>query len=157
VSGGFYDDGKNDKHLTWECQRPISPGDEISIMLLEDALNSHEGKTLAELFPDEHEPYGPHQPLEQDLFQLSNRPKIRRGFSFTITTPSGDDIQAETLPDEFSFGLLVVWNWTNPTKASVSLTSNTLDNIAQRKSGTEHSRFCLLHGQNLKIHIDEKL
>lgn len=134
VSGGLYGEEKDHKHLIWEPDRIISPGDEIAVTLLGNATTSCPGRTIAELYP-EGQPHGPWQPVEQVFQELAKRPIVRERFTFAITPPSGQSIHAETLPSDHSFGFSVTWVWLDPERARVSLWSNTLEGIAKRQGG----------------------
>ena len=152
VSGGLYGQGES-KHLTWVHERELSPGDEVEVGLLEAVETSHPGKTLEELFPNEPEPVGPWQPLEEVFEELSREPKVRERFSFSIEGPEGV-LTAATGPQDHSFGFSVLWNWLHPERVRVSLHSNTLEGVANRKGGTDHAEFVLHYGQHVKLRVD---
>jgi hypothetical protein len=152
VSGGLYGEGES-KHLSWVHQRELAPGDEIEIELLDEIETSHPGKTIEELFPDEPEPMGPWQPLEQVFEELSREPKVREGFRFRIEGPSGE-IEATTQPGDHSFGFSVLWNWLHPERVRISLSSNSLEGVAKRAGGTDHANFLLHYGQRVRLRVD---
>ncbi len=83
VSGGLYGGEGDQKHLIWEPDRVISPCDEIAVTLLENATTSRSGKTIEELYPEDKEPHGPWQPIEQVFQDLAQRPIVRERFTFT--------------------------------------------------------------------------
>ena len=154
VTGGLYGEEEDQKHLIWEPDRVISPGDEIAVTLLENATTSRPGKTIEELYPEDREPDGPWQPIEQVFQDLAQRPVVREGFNFAVTPPSCRSIRAETLPNDHSFGFSVTWVWLHPERVRVSLSSNTLDGIAKREGGSTHAEFRLQYGQRVLFRVD---
>jgi hypothetical protein len=154
VSGGRYGESEEQKHLIWESERVISPGDEIAVTLLENASTSAPGKTIDDLYPEDKEPHGPRQPVEAVFHDLAQQPTVREGFAFSITPPSGSRIRAETQPDDHSFGFSVTWVWLHPDRARVSLSSNTLVGIFKREGGSDHAEFRLHYGQRVNFRVD---
>ena len=152
VSGGTYRDGES-LYLTWLNQQNLSPGDELDIQFVELVHDSGPGKTIEELFPGEPELMGPCQPLIEAFERLAREPKIREGFRFHLEGPVGE-FAAATQPGEHSFGFSVNWNSFRPERARVSLSSNTLDNIAKRSGGTDHAMFFLNYGQRVRFRVD---
>ena len=154
VSGGMYGEEEDQKHLIWEPDRVISAGDEIAVTLLENATTSRPGKTIEELYPEDKEPHGPWQPIEQVFQDLAQRPIVRERFTFTVTPTPSQSICAETLPNDHSFGFSVTWVWLHPERARVSLSSNTLEGIAKRERGSTHAEFRLQYGQRVQFRVD---
>jgi len=154
VSGGMYGEEEDQNHLIWEPDRVISAGDEITVTLLENATTSRPGKTIEELYPEDKEPHGPWQPIEQVFQDLAQRPIVRERFTFTVELPSSQSIRAETLPNDHSFGFSVTWVWLHPERARVSLSSNTLEGIAKREEGSTHAEFRLQYGQRVQFRVD---
>lgn len=154
VSGGLYGEGEEHKHFLWESERPISPGDEIEVTLLENACTSRPGKTIDEIYPRDKEPHGPWKPIEHVFRALAQQPVVRERFSFVVTPPDGPSIWATTLPNDHSFGFSVNWVWLHPERARVSLSSNTLEGIAKREGGTDHAAFRLQYGQRVLFRVD---
>jgi hypothetical protein len=154
VSGGLYGEEQETKHLLWEAERELSPGDEVAVTLLEQAATSRSGKTIDELFPEAERPQGPPESLDQLLDRLAKEPTVREGFAFTVTTPLGDDIRARTRPEDDSFGFSVLWVWLHPECAGMSLGSNTLKEVAKRESGPTHAKFDLSYGETVKLRVN---
>ncbi len=154
ISGGLYGDEVEHKHLIWESDRIIAPGDEVSVTFLETAISSRSGKTIDELYADEDEPQGPWQPIEQMFQNIAQRPKVRDRFSFLIHSSSSEPMSFETLPDDHSFGFSATWIWMHPERLRISLNSNTLENIAKREGGTDHASFRMQYGDQVKFRVD---
>ena len=153
VSGGLYGEGDNSKHLTWIDLHDLSPGDEITVSLINDATTSFAGKTIEELYPEQEQPMGPWQPLEVINESLLKQAKIRDGFTFMVTPPTGSPITARTEPNDHSFGFSVMWNWLNPERVRVSLSSNSLQNIIKRTGGTYQANFLMHVGEGVKLRV----
>ncbi|MGZ8144523.1 MAG: hypothetical protein ACXWTG_10210 [Methylosarcina sp.] len=153
INGGLYGEEGDQKHLIWEPDRVISPGDEIAVTLLENATTSRPGKTIEELYPEDKEPHRPWQPIEQVFQDLAQCSIVRERFTFTVTASSRQNIHAETLPNDHSFGFSVTWVWLHPERARVSLSSNTLEGIAKREGGSTHAEFRLQYGQRVQFRV----
>ena len=154
ISGGLYGEGEEHKHFIWESERVISPGDKLAVSLLENVTTSIPGKTIEELYPEDQQPHGPWQPMEQLFKDLAQRPKVRERFSFTVTPPAAASICAETLPGDHSFGFSVSWVWLHPERARVSLSSNKLEDIAKREGGLNHTDFRLQYGEQVQFSVN---
>jgi len=154
ISGGMYGEEEDQKYLIWEPDRIVLPGDKIAITLLENVTTSRPGKTIEELYPEDKQPHGPWQPIEQVFQDLAQRPIVRERFTFTVTPPSSQSIRAETLPNDHSFGFSVTWVWLHPERARVSLSSNTVEGIAKREGGSTHAEFRLQYGQRVQFRVD---
>lgn len=153
ISGGLYGE-EDQKHLIWEPDRVVLPGDEIGVTLLECATTSEPGKTIEELYSDDKDRHGPWPSVEQVQESLAQRPILREQFTFMITPPSEQSLCARTLPNDHSFGFSVMWNWLHPDRARVSLSSNTLDGLAKRQGGSTYAGFLLRVGQRVLFRVE---
>lgn len=153
MSGGLYEGAKDDKHLIWLDEQEIGLGDEIEVAFLEEASTTDSGKTIEELCPDDEAQMGPWQSRESIFEDLATKPKVREWFAFWLSLPSGETINSRTGANDHSFGFSVVWDWTRPDTAQVSLGSNSLEGIKHRQGRTEHARFRLQYGQNVKFRV----
>jgi len=153
VHGGLYGQGDADKHLIWISDHEISARDEVEIEFGEEVSTSYRGKTIEELHPEPSNQEGSEQSMDDLVEDLSTRPKLRDGFNFELLPPDGDLIRASTDPDVFSYHLSAMWNWTKPDRARVSLTSNSLEKIANREDGTKHAAFVLMFGEKFTFRI----
>jgi hypothetical protein len=152
ISGGVYGEEVG-KHLIWMDGYTICPGDEVAVTLLENTFTTHPGKSIEELYPEELEQNQPLQTIGQVFLDLAKEPKIRDGFSFVVTLPSGENVHFNTRDNDHGFGFSVNWAWLHSEYARVSLTSNTLAGVANRENGESHIRFRLECGQQVKICI----
>jgi hypothetical protein len=153
VSGGYYGDDSENTHFIWLSEQEISAGDEVEVVFLQEASTSQAGKTIEELHPDEQVQCGPPIPIDMIFRHLAGRPKLREHFAFSLVPPSGEVITAQTEQDDHSFGFSVLWNWTRPEEARVSLSSTSLENIEKRQSGADHARFKLHFGERVRLRV----
>lgn len=149
VAGGWYGGDGPSSHLLWEADRLIQPGDEIEVTFLEDASTSRPGKTIEELYSENEEKVGPPPSVEQILAQRALEPLLRDGYVLSLTPPNGEAIIAQTEPEEFDFGLSVHWVWMYPERATVYLSSSSLDKVARREPGRRHARFYISSGERV--------
>ena len=154
LDGGHYGDVKNNKHLIWLNGREIDPGDEIDVEFAKETLTSEPGKTIEELYPDDDAQIEPWQSVEEVFKDLEKKPKVREQFAFRLVSPSGEVIDSCTEANDHGFGFSVLWDWTRPDIARVSLASSSLESIEKRQGGTEHARFRLQLCQSVKLRVD---
>jgi succinate dehydrogenase flavin-adding protein (antitoxin of CptAB toxin-antitoxin module) len=149
VSGGSYTDQENKKHLIWEAERTIRPADELVVSFLQDGRTSYDGKSIEELYSEDPELEEPEKTIEQVFEELARMPVVRGAVSFELSQPFAPAVRAAMQSDEHSFSFSVLWNWLHPERVRVSLSSNTLKSIAERKAGSQHAEFRLLYGQQV--------
>jgi hypothetical protein len=155
INGGQYGEDAENKHLIWESDQHFVPGDEIAVTFLENAFTSRAGRTIEKLFPDEQEPQGPRQPIEQIFQRIAQRPKVRDGFSFLLSAPAASPMNFETSPEDHNFGFSISWEWTRPELLRASLSSNSLGGIAKREGGTDYASFRLRFGEQVILRVNE--
>jgi hypothetical protein len=154
VSGGLCGRGAGGQHLTWVNLIPLSAGDEIAVAFLEHATTSHPGKTIDELFPEHEQPMGPWEPMEKMFEDLAKAPRVRERFNFVLTPSNGEPIRAATVPEDHCFGFSVSWVSQRPDRARVSLSSTSLQDIANQAGGTDHAQFKLKPGEGVTLRVD---
>jgi hypothetical protein len=153
VSGGYYGDEENKKHLIWVSEREIYSGDEVDVEFQKETSTSAPGKTIEELYPDDETKMGPWQSVEEVFKDLAKKPIVREEFSFRVVPPSGEVINASTEENDHSFGFSILWDWTHPDIAHVSLNSNSLESIENTQGGTKHARFRLQFGECVNLRV----
>lgn len=129
-SGGAHPEGGDSTFLTWVNDLPVKPKQVVKVVFIEDALTSHKGKTIDELFPDaiDKEPID-FKPLTEAINEIRIMPKLRNSISFRVQSPQAGILTGETESDKFGFGFGVLWNAWQPERASVSLHSYTLESL----------------------------
>jgi len=141
MTGGYYGEPHETSHRIWLDRFELTGSDEIEIQFAKVTSTSGSGKTI-----EEHaESHANHEKLEEPCGQdmhswLANQPER---FSFELVTPSCEVIKTRTDDGDFYFQSGVMWKWTNPDEANVRLTSTSLENMKQEKSGKTHSKFKL--------------
>ena len=156
IYGGRYGQGDNNEHLIWINDREISADDVIDIAFADDVAPSQAGKTIEELFPEPGIKREPDRSMEEWVEELSSRPKARKHFVFELGPPDADPVNVTTAADDYSYNLRVVWMSNRPDHARVSLTSNSLEKIANRQDGSKHAGFTLTDGQSLRVRVRQR-
>jgi len=153
ASGGHFGNEKDEKYLIWLNEQEIVEGDAVEIAFHEKTDTSDPGQTIQDLYPNETSQFRPDQSIEKTISELALMPRIRKHFLFHVETSMDETIHAQTGTNEHSFGFSVVWHWRRPDVAKVSLTSNSLEGIRNRKDGSEHARFRLRYGQRTRLTV----
>lgn len=152
VLGGSYKGDDSDTHLIWVDEYAIKENDEVEIIFHESIKSSCIGKTIDELHPESESSSEEDQAIDELFNDLSIQQKKRNYLSIRLQPSSGEPVIARTNTDDFSFHWSVMWKWLHPEKASVWLTSNTLEDIKERKNGTNHARLSLQYAQSIKFY-----
>jgi hypothetical protein len=102
-------------------------------MFLEDAVASHAGKTIDELFPDE--PTSNQTDFSvtpQIIAELKARTQHREKFTLMYSASSGAAFQGTTNADEDAFAFSVLWTAEQPELARVSLHRYAFESLQTR-------------------------
>lgn len=142
MNGGKFPEEGESVYLTWVRSHPLKAGDLVEVTLQEEGGNSHDGKTLAELFPEE---AGAGEDMDfsptPELFaELRGRSRVRERFHFDLETSLGTTYSGETAHGVHGFGFTVLWNSQRPSRASLSLHSYTIDNLERKEPMQDHVR-----------------
>jgi hypothetical protein len=92
--------------------------------------------------------------MEECFRDLRTKPNLRGRYSFVTSTPSHSSQTSETVQGEYSFSFSVLWNWLRPERASVSLSTWTIDSVQFKTPRREHSREYMQVGQTTAIRVD---
>ena len=153
--GGVYSEEGEQMHLIWINSAPISRGDRVEVVFSEDGQNSHPGKTIEELYPDDHsENASDPKPVDQLYEELRQRSTVRDCFNFEVRLPSGEVRQFASLPDEHGFGFHVLWQSGRPDRARASLHTYTIDYLERNEPGNDHVSEYLKPGDAVAVKID---
>lgn len=154
LSGGSYPETGESTYLTWISDVPLQVGQVVTVTFLEAALNSHAGKTIEELFPNEPpSTQTDFKPTAEMFSELRAMPTLRDRFSFHLVSSSGTNFTGETTPDEHGFGFTVLWNSHHPERASASLHSYTLNNLEACGPMSNHVEEKLYYGDWVQFEI----
>jgi len=155
LSAGAYPEGGPSTHLIWLNSVAVLPGQRIEVEMSDRGETTRPGKTIEDLFPDE-EPSSPvdFKPTSEIFAELRRLPSLRDGYTFEVTSPTGEVHRTSSTPDEHGFGFTVLWNSYQPERASVSLHTYTIDSVEQRSPGSDHLREYFKPTQTVAIKID---
>jgi hypothetical protein len=141
-------------YLTWLTDYEIRSGQKITIQFLEDAKTTGRGSTIDELYPNELGMKSePDMPLEAIFQELRDRPNVRSNYTFVASTPGELNYVGAFESGEFSFGFHALWNWLNPERTGISLTTSTIDSIERRTPGREHFREYITYSQSVEFQV----
>jgi hypothetical protein len=142
-------------YLIWVTGHEIKPGQKITVWFLEDAETTGRGRTIDELYPNESVVMSePDIPLEAIFQELRNKPNVRSNFTFVASTPSEPNYLGAFENSEFSFGFHALWNWLNPERVGISLSTSTIDSIELRAPGRDHFREYITYPQSVEFQVN---
>lgn len=154
VTGGYYGDPEETKHLIWVNDHELSELDEVEIKFQDITASSHAGKTIEEIYPEEDAPAEEH-PL--DIAELAgflrDQPRLRNGFDLHVRISDADPQVFSMKDPGHSFFVSIMWDWKSVDSAKLSISSTTFQNIAERKSGADYLRRRLGGGQSVHVRI----
>ena len=151
---GCRNDADDRASLIWISELMLHAGDVVTVSLLPPASVSDQGKTLAELFPDE-DWHGEFvmPDIEEAMREVEARPRFHDAFCFSLDSSSGKHYAGTTRPPESQFGLTVLWNFVEPEQAHMSLSSNSLDNVRRREAGRKHVYERMMVGSTVSFRL----
>jgi hypothetical protein len=142
-------------YLVWVHDYPLQPGQYVVVRLMDEGETTGEGKTIDDLYPDEDAECHQEPKSEAECFQeLRAMPKLRTGYTFKLNSPAHPSYRGATQPDEHGFSFNLLWNWVRPNRASVSLSSYTIDSVEKRTPSREHSHEYIQAGQSATLRVD---
>jgi hypothetical protein len=132
VSGSNHPDGEPSTYLVWVNELPLHPGQVVTVELVDNAVASHQGKTIDELFPEESEAPAPEKTVAEVVQDLRLRPQLRTRQAFRLESSNGTRFEGEGPLSAHGFGFTALWNWTRPERMSASLHTYTLYGLVDR-------------------------
>ena len=156
MTGGKYPEQGESVYLTWINSHLLKTGDLVEVTIQDQGNTSHEGKTFAELFPDEEEASEAMDftPTAELFAELRSRPRLREVFRFELETSRDMKYVGETTEMEHGFGFNVLWNSQRPQRASLSLHSYTIDSLEQRGPMRDHVRQYIAPITSVRFRVD---
>jgi hypothetical protein len=155
ISGGSYPEGGESTYLLWAADVKLMPHQVLEVQFLEQADNSHAGKTIDEYFPNE-----PLLDLEEDFTptpenfaKLKAQPAYRNEFSLSFVSSTGPVVKVITKKDDHGFAFSVVWDSTRPLDARASMHSYTIEGLENRSNGNYHAQEELSFGDTVKLKV----
>jgi hypothetical protein len=132
VAGGIYPPDEASTYLIWVDGLSLQPGQTLSVQVLDAAVASHAGKTIAEMYPDEPASTRTDFNLTADhLAKLRAMPRQRATISFAYASSSGQRIEGETSPLDHGFGFSLLWDWSRPDELRASLHAYSLESLGR--------------------------
>lgn len=154
VSGGSYPEGGESTYLTWVSEVHLRPGQVVIVSLLESASSTLDGRTIAEMFPDEPpSTQTDFKPTAEMYRELRARPKFREKYAFRLESSLGTKFAGETEPGEHGFGFSVHWNSFHPERARVSLHSYSLESLETRGPMSNHVEERIYYGNSVRFEL----
>jgi hypothetical protein len=154
VTGGYYGNSEETKHLIWVNDHELSEMDEVEIQFQNIIASSHAGKTIEDLYPEEYAPAN-NSPL--DIAELAGvlreQPHLRNGFDLHVQVSDAEPQMFSMRDPDHSFFASIMWDWKSADSARMSISSNTIQNIAEQKPGADYVRRRLRSGQSIRIRI----
>jgi hypothetical protein len=154
VTGGYYGDPGETKHLIWVDNRELSELDEVEIQFEGITASSHAGKTIEEISPEAVEPAsdGPLDIVEL-ASSLQEEPHLRNGYDLHVRVSDADPQVFSMRDPDYSFFVSIMWVWQSIDSAKLSVSRTTLQNIAEQKSGADYLRQRLMDGQSIHLRV----
>jgi hypothetical protein len=139
----------------WLNEFELRPGQVVTVQLLEDGDAVGVGRTIDELFPEggKTEP-DQEKSLEECFRELRARPNVRSGYSFLASTPTLLSHSSGMVSGEYSFSFGALWNWLRQDRASVYLSTWTIDSIQFNTPSREHFREYINPGHAATLRVD---
>ena len=152
-SGGRYG-ADNKVSLIWVSELVLNAGDVVSVSLSPPVPVSDQGRTLAELFPEEDWDGEFVMPdIDEAMHEVEARPRFHDAFCFSLDSSSGKRYAGTTRPPESHFALTVLWNHVEPDQAHMSLSSNSLENVRRREGGRKQAYERMTVGSSVSFRL----
>ena len=154
VAGGYYGDPGETRHLIWVDDRALLASEEIEIQFQDLAEDSHAGKTIDDLYPEASAPMDGDPPDMAELAeQLQDLPRSWDGFDLHVRVAEAEPQVFRVDEPNHSFGVYVMWDWKSQDVARLTISSTSLEEMAERKAGTRHLRERMGPGQSVRLRI----
>jgi hypothetical protein len=142
-------------YLLWLNELELQPGQVVTFQLLSEGQTIGTGRTIDELHPESDEVGSdPEKSIEECFRELRARPNLRAGYSFLASTPAVAKQASSTVTGEYSFSFGALWNWLRTERASVSLSTCTIDSVEFNTPSREHFREYIGPGQAATLRVD---
>lgn len=154
VTGGYYGEPEETRHLLWVSEHEIFEQDEIEIQFQEIAANSHIGKTIEELYPKLSIPTdNKPQDITELAKYLQQQPRLRKGFDLYVSIGSTESHVFDVREPNYSFSISTMWDWKSMDSAKLWVSSSTIQSIVEEESGTNYLRGRINNSQSVRVRI----
>jgi hypothetical protein len=151
--GGNYAEG-GCGHLIWVDERSLLPSDVLNVRLNEACDIVDQGKTIAELYPDEEPSTTSDFSISDDMVaEIRARPRLHEGFIVQVETSSAQQVKATSDDLDTGFAFSFLWDRFHPDRARVRLATYRLDDVLARTGGTDHMRTTLSFGDSVSLSV----
>lgn len=140
VQGGTYGEQVSG-HRIWVSDDRISAGQCVKVSLIECDGPFDQGGTLAEMFPED----GASKEFDFTMTdaraaELRARPRLKDAFSMDVEASSGARCSVNSDPQNDHVTFMIVWDFTRPLQARLSVRTYCAEDVIQRSGGTDHLR-----------------
>ena len=154
VTGGYYGDPEETRHLLWVTDHEVLEHDEVEIEFVQFSENSHVGKTIEEVFPDAIDQTKEQLQDINDLAEfLHQQPSVRKGFDVCVRVGDAEEQVFEVREPNYLFSISAMWDWKSLDSAKFWVSSSTIQSIVTKQSGTSYLRQRMSSGQLVRIRI----
>jgi len=153
ADGGQHGDGGSG-YLTWIAEHALTPGDVLTLTYMEACEGGDDGKTIAQLWPDEPPSTRTDWSIDSQMeAEIRARPRLREGFLVQAGTSAGARVAAASDARNTDFRFSVVWTGFGEERARVRLATYCLDDVLQRTGGAEHLATVLSFGDSVMFSL----
>ncbi len=154
-SGGAYPEDGDSTHLIWLNELELEVGQSVRVEVAAAGSNSHQGKTIEQLFPEPYqEKHGPMPSRKQLVEGVKLRKHTWEHFTLSVRSSSGANACAEVGLGDHGFGASFLWNWQRPERVSASLHTYSLDQLASEEGFSYNFREVLQPGAWAEVRVD---
>jgi hypothetical protein len=153
AGGGSYGEGGSG-YLIWIAERSLQPGDLVNVRLNEACDIADQGKTIAELYPDEAPSARADFSISDDMAaEIRARPRLHEGFIVRVETSSAQQATAASDDLNTDFAFSVLWPGFHSEQGRVSLRTYCLDDALARTGGKAHLQTTLSFGDSVAFSV----
>ncbi|UOD30098.1 hypothetical protein INH39_32950 [Massilia violaceinigra] len=138
IHGGTYGEQVSG-HRIWVSDNPLAAGQSVKVSLIECDGPFDQGRTPADMFPeDDSSEEFDFTMTEARAAELRARPRLKDAFSMEIETSSGTRCPVNSDPQNDRFTFMVLWDFTRPLQARLSVRTYCAEDVILRGGGTDH-------------------
>lgn len=146
VQGGTYGEQVSG-HRIWVSDERLAAGQAVKVSLIECDGPFDQGRTLADMFPeDDSSEEFDFAMTDARAAELRTRPRLKDAFSMEVETSSGTGCSVNSDPQNDNFTFMIVWDFTRPLQARLSVRTYCAEDIILRSGGTDHLRETMVLG-----------
>jgi hypothetical protein len=134
VSGGKYPENGDSTHHLFVCDYRLSPRQVVTVQMKETGTSEPKGRTIEEVYSEEESSRSNVDfKTKTEIFEeLKKMKRLREKYTLRVELSNQTTFLGDTKPSMHGFSFSVLWNWTKPESARVSLCSHTIDNLENK-------------------------